>query len=158
MGVPQRFPRRGKFQKVPGFLNASWPCHGSKSFQVYCPSSFPERRTYSHGFRPNLSDCSGRKWFPLCWVHHFRWALLPILYLILRSCPLPQSWALLPMFRDCSVDACRIHNPWRTVSNTRFSFPASLCHFWHDLVSPTHHSLQHSHHRLFNPLVVRMFS
>ena len=97
-----RFPKCGTLFAVPwiesrgSFLNASWPCHGSKSFQVYCPSSFPELRTYSHGFLPNLNGCSCRKWFPLFRVHHFRWALRPNLYLKTRHCSQPRPWALTP--------------------------------------------------------------
>ena len=41
------------------FLNVSWPCHGSKSFQAYCPSSLLERRVGAHGFRADLEARSG---------------------------------------------------------------------------------------------------
>ena len=159
-----RFSKYGTLFAAPrvgprgSFLNISWSCHGSKVLQVYCPSSSPwapDRRSW---FTSNLGDCSGRKRFPLCRVHRFRWAPRPIPYLKSRPCSRPRPWALLPTPGDCSVDAYRIHNPWRTVSNSPFSSPTSLRHFWHDFVPPTHHLLQHSHHRLFNSLVVRMFS
>ena len=64
-----------------GFLNASWSCHGSKSFRIGCPTRFRNAVRPLMVSERHRGDCSRQKRLPLYRVRRFRWALRPILYL-----------------------------------------------------------------------------